>query len=879
LQSQNEKSISLKAALEHIHQKENIDILYEDKLINGLYVSAKIFEKEINVEEKLKAILSINRFTLQKLSNSNYVIIKKFQDTIPIKKKKENSLRIEEVRQNSKYTIHGYIEDSLSGEKLISAAIYSITNGVGTVSNTYGFYSLTLPSGQVSIRISYVGYQTRIIDFNLNKDTTLNLGLKEGATLQEVVIIGNQESIQSRTQMSQISVPIEQIKKVPALMGEVDVLKVLQLLPGVQGGNEGQNGLYVRGGSPDQNLILLDGVPVYNVSHIGGFFSVFNADAIKNVTLTTGGFPARFGGRLSSVIEIDMKEGNMKEFHGEGGIGLIASRLTLEGPILKDKISFIVSGRRTYLDLLAEPFITKALKKDNATPGYNTTADLRAHFYDLNAKINWRINQNHRIYLSLYNGQDIFGLRLNQTQKKGIGFENTNGGLDWGNYTSALRWNWLLNKKLFANTTLTYSKYKVDVGAETESKKDTTYEAFRSKYLSGIRDIGIKIDFNYALNPAHQIRFGANVVHHTYSPGALQLKSESQHDVQSLLVGPKDIKSIETQTYVEDDMQYGALKLNAGLHFSSFHVQQQNYFSLQPRLGINYLLSQSQSLKASFTTMRQYINLLTNERIGLPTDLWVPSTARIKPQDAWQVAVGTAKTLARDYELSIEAFYKKMNHLISYKDGASFLSLNTDWEDRITQGKGKSYGTEFLLQKKNGNTTGWIGYTLAWNYRQFTDINQGAEYAYKYDRRHDIEILVSHKFTKRFAISGTWQYGTGNAISLPQAIYKYPSDATGPLGYPSGNQSYYNTYEIIGTKNAYRMPPYHRMDINFEWTKEKKRYTRTWNLGAYNLYNRANPYYLSLGTKYDVVKNESSRVVRQVSIFPIVPYFSYNFKF
>lgn len=781
----------------------------------------------------------------------------------------------------SKFTISGYIEDATSAEKLLSGAIYDRKNNAGVVSNTYGFYSLTLPKGEVNLQVSYVGYQNQEFSFILNSDTSINFKMLPNDALQAVEVSAKkQNKIEDRTQMSQVTIPIEQIKKIPALFGEVDVLKALQMLPGVQSGGEGQNGLYVRGGSPDQNLILLDGVPVYNVSHLGGFFSVFNGDAIKNVTLTKGGFPARYGGRLSSIIEIDMKEGNMKEYHGEGGIGLISSRLTLEGPILKDKMSFMVSGRRTYIDILARPIIKNALKNENGQNNTTETdANIRMHFYDLNAKINYKINDKHRLFLSAYNGNDIFGAEIKETSKTQKNtYSLIDGGFDWGNITTALRWNWLITNKIFANTTLTYSRYLVNVKSLNESQNGNNFESFLTKYDSGIKDWGGKIDFDYVPIPQHHIKFGIANTYHQYNPGAFATKLKQDNYNLDTLVGTQTSFSLESSVYIEDNMQIGALKANIGLHFSGFHVKNTFYKSLQPRIGLNYPLSNNIALKASFASMRQYVNLLSNERLGLPTDLWVPSTEKIKPQDSWQTSIGIAKTLKDDYELSIEGYYKDMKNVLSYAEGASFLDVNTDWQQKVTQGTGKAYGAEFFLQKKEGKTTGWIGYTLSWNWRQFNDINNGERYPFRYDRRHDFKIIVTHQLSKNISFTGAWQYGTGNAISLATSSYKDIYGISNPLE-PNGILV---DYDIISQKNSIRMPAYHRLDVNFEFTKKKKHYTRTWAVGIFNLYNRANPLYLQPGTKTEQKPDgsyETRKVIQQISLFPIIPSVAYNFKF
>ena len=741
------------------------------------------------------------------------------------------------------------------------------------MSNTYGFYSLTLPKGDVSLLATYVGYNTQELAFILRGDTVINFRLATNVELQTVEISAKkQDRIENRTQMSQATIPIAQIKKIPALLGEVDVLKALQLLPGVQGGSEGQNGLYVRGGSPDQNLILLDGVPVYNVSHLGGFFSVFNGDAIKNVTLTKGGFPARFGGRLSSILEIDMKEGNMKEFHGEGGIGIITSRLMLEGPIVKDKASFMISGRRSYLDVFARPLIKSSFAQENPNGG-DIGFDLQ--FYDINAKVNWKVNDKHRLFLSAYTGTDVFGSEFKTFERNKIDYNKTLFELNWGNITTAFRWNWLVSNKLFANTTITYSSFKFNTLAGYEQNIRGKIDQASGRYTSGIEDWAGKMEFDYSPTPNHRLRFGASATYHTYVPGVFQVKASIDTFKTDLTLGSDKTFSTEPYAYIEDDMQFGALKANLGVHFGGFAVQGVFYPSVQPRLGLNYLLSNNLSIKASFATMQQNVNLLTNEGVGLPTDLWVPSTKRIVPQQSWQAALGIAKTIKDEYELSIEGFYKNMKNLISYKEGASFFGQQNNWEDKITQGNGKSYGLEFFVQKKEGKTTGWIGYTLSWNKRLFDELNSGLEYDFKFDRRHDFKIIVSHQFTKRFSFTGTWVFGTGNAVTIPTNVFKIP-EPNNNLQYP-----YVREYEVAssGERNAYRMPSYHRMDVNFEWTKKKKRHTRTWTFGAYNVYNRPNPFAILPASRFNELTQQSERYYRQLSIFPIVPSFAYNFKF
>ncbi len=770
-----------------------------------------------------------------------------------------------------KYTISGYIEDALSGEKLIGATIADPQSGMGAVSNIYGFYSLTLPANDsLYLLVSYIGYQRQIYKVILDKNTELDIALSEELEQEAVVVSAEEhrEAIEDRVQMSQVSIPIEQIKKLPAFLGEVDVLKALQLLPGVQSGSEGSSGLYVRGGSPDQNLILLDGVPVYNAFHLFGFFSVFNADAIKSVTLTKGGYPARFGGRLSSVLEINMKEGNMNKFHGEGSIGLISSKFTLEGPIWKEHTSFIVSARRTYIDVLAQPFILLAQSNtpgESAVPGY--------YFYDVNAKINHRFNRKHRLYASFYTGDDKFSFVYKSKFKQGNYEEQSEyrNGLQWGNITSALRWNWLISDKLFANTTLTYSRYNFNISIldkTTVKDNDSTYiYNFGAKYLSGIEDLGFKMDFDYVPHPNHYIRFGANGIYHVFKPGAINVKTDNDQIDNDQSYGNRPIKAGEFYAYMEDDFKIGKIfRANIGLHASGFLVNEKFYHSLQPRVGTRIMLPERIALKASFATMTQYIHLLSNEGIGLPTDLWVPTTDSIVPEQSWQLALGIAKTFEGLFELSIEGFYRDMRGLISYKPGASFIEPGSSWQSKVeTNGLGQSYGAEIFLQRSEGKFTGWVGYTLSWSWRHFpdTDINSGKKYPYKYDRRHDVAIAAMYKFSERVSASAVWVFGTGNTTTLPIERYAMP------------NRGYLSQFETYSAKNDYRMRPYHRLDLSVDLHYKRKKWEYSWSFGVYNAYSRQNPFFIFADTDW----RSGQRVFKQVSLFPIIPSVRWNFKF
>ncbi len=762
----------------------------------------------------------------------------------------------------SQKVVTGTVSEAGSGENLIRANIYDRQAQKGAVTNQFGYFSYTTQNDSVDLYFSFVGYQTVHSKFKIVKDTVLNVALVPDGLLQEVVVSSeSMDKVQEVTRMSTINVPIRQIKELPALMGEVDVFKVLQLLPGVQSGTEGASGLYVRGGGPDQNLILLDGVPVYNASHLFGFFSIFNADAINNVELIKGGFPARYGGRLSSVIDLTMKEGNMEEIKGEGSIGIIASKLTVEGPINKGKTSFIVSGRRTYLDLLARPLI-KALGSGNETAGY--------YFYDVNGKVNHKINDRNRLYFSIYNGNDKAYSRMSEfyiNEDTRTDFSDE-FGLQWGNFITAIRWNSILSSQLFSNFTFTHSQYKFDLFSnydETRTSPEEIVESsYRDRYVSGIRDWAAKADFEYIPNPENYVRFGANLIAHRFSPGVYAARGTGLENVQ---LGSQELNSVEYAVYLEDDITItDRFKANVGLHYAGFFTDGQHYNSLQPRLAARYLLDQNTSLKASFVTMTQFIHLLTNAGLGLPTDLWVPATPQIGPQTAMQVAVGAVKNIG-GIEVSVEGYYKTMDGLIEYKDGATYLNIDQDWQEKVAVGEGRSVGAEVFVQKKVGRISGWVGYTWSMTDRRFDEISVGEWFPYKYDRRHDISIAMTHEWKSNKDFSAVWVYGTGNAVTLPTMRYEGPLSSTW-----GGN--FRQDIQYFESRNNFRAPSYHRLDLSFSWRKTKRWGERKWTLGVYNAYNRLNPFFLDMSRD-----RAGQRKVIQYSLFPIIPSFTYTFKF
>ncbi len=763
--------------------------------------------------------------------------------------------------QVQKFTISGFVYEKSSHESLPGILVVNTRANAGTATNNFGFYSLTLPSDTVEITCSFVGYKTERRKFFLDKNITLTFDL-ETIVQDEVVINATQdEKVSDNTQMSQVSIPIEQIKQIPALFGEKDVLKVIQLMPGVQSGSEGSSGLYVRGGGADQNLIILDDATVYNAYHLFGFFSLFNGDALKSVELTKGGFPARYGGRLSSVLEMQMKDGNQEKFSGEAGIGIISSRLLLEGPLKKKKSSFIVSGRRTYIDALVYPFLP-----DDNKAGY--------YFYDFNAKVNYTVNDKNRLFLSGYFGKDKFYANY----KNGPDYKEK-VGLDWGNATGTMRWNHLWSDRLFSNTAFVFTNYKFGIKYSQESPGDFT----SLNYSSGIRDFSIKHDFDFSPVPDHYLKFGFISTYHRFTPSAVVLKSSYGPDNSSEV---KTLEALESGIYIEDDWRISSrLKTNIGFRLSHFNTQGKSYVRPEPRFAARYILRENLSLKASYALMNQYLHLLSNTGIGLPTDLWVPATKRIRPQQSQQVALGGAMDIPK-YKLlvSLEGYYKWSKDVIGYQEGASFLLVDdpggneepVNWEDNVTPGKGWSYGLEFLVQRKFGKFTGWIGYTLSWSQLQFDSINYGKKYYAKYDRRHDISVVGIYKINDHITLSATWVFGTGNAITLPLTEYSLPDhDPAG--GTPHQTHAQFNRWFVndYGEKNNFRMAPYHRMDIALQFHRKMKHWDRTFELGFYNLYNRKNPFFYYVG--YD--SSGQQRKLKQISLFPIIPSVSWTIKF
>ena len=767
------------------------------------------------------------------------------------------------------YTISGYIQEASSGENLIGASIFEQNSRKGTTSNQYGFYSLTLKQGEYTIIYSFIGMETIKKKIILNKDYRINMSLSENSTIINEITIneeGADKNVES-TNMSQVKLNIESVKSIPVILGEIDVLKTAQLLPGISSGGEGSSGLYVRGGGPDQNLVLLDEAIVYNAAHLFGFFSVFNADAIKDVNIIKGGMPAQYGGRLSSVLDISMKDGNNQKYQADGGIGLLSSRLTFQGPLQKDKSSFILSGRRTYVDVLSKPFLNK---KDPETGEANPFSGSGYYFYDLTTKLNYKISDKDRIFLSGYFGRDVFSF---SDSESGFGIE-----IPWGNATTSLRWNHLFNDKLFMNTSLIFTDYRFEFNLAQSD--------FEFKIFSGINDWNHKIDFLYVPNQNHSIKFGSNFTYHEFTPG------NATGSAGEVDFAPDEIYkqySNEGALYISDEFEVSELlKINIGLRYSSFQHSgkinpieflkneiifdtSNHYRHIEPRVSLRYRLDPEKSIKTSFSQNYQYVHLASTAAVSLPTDLWVPSSKIIKPKFSTQYAIGYFQNIKENmYETSIELYYKEMENLIEYREGIlPEDNTNTNSDDAFAFGDGVSYGSEFLIRKNKGNTTGWIGYTLSKTDRTFNEINDGITFPAKYDRRHDLSITMTHKLSKSWDISSVFIYSTGNSITLPSERYVIDG----------------NIYTEYTSRNGFRMIPYHRLDIGATYTpKKQKKFTSSWNFSIYNVYNRKNPYFIYLdlesnGDDGSIQQGNVTPKAYQVSIFPILPSITWNFNF
>ncbi|MBN8577387.1 MAG: TonB-dependent receptor [Cytophagales bacterium] len=761
----------------------------------------------------------------------------------------------------SQIRISGYISEGKSSETIAFANIFNDSLTVGTFSNEYGYYSIKIPvNGKYKFRISAIGFSTLVKFLEIKKDTVLNFDLESSSIqLNEVTILSEDNSTIQTIGVTRFDQDI--IKNTPTLLGEKDVIKTIQLLPGIQRGTEGSTALYVRGGSLDQNLIILDEAQLYNANHLFGFFSVFNGDAIKNVQFWKSGFPSQYGGRVSSVIDIQMKEGNKKEIKGEGGIGIISSRLMVEGPLIKNKSSFLLSGRRSYLDLLIKPFMSPS---DQI--GYS--------LYDLYTKLNFDLNQNNKIYFSAYSGKDM--LTTDQVEKTSISNTEANTRLGWGNLTGTFRWNHIFNKRIFSNTTLLLSRFNFNLSDDL--KKTGAQPRFEyTDFESSIRDYSIKNDVEYFMSNKHFLKGGYIYTFHRYEPKAYrQIDKVLNTRVKSF----ERYNNHEIGIYAEDLWQPNAkTEIRFGLRYNMLLTPYKTFRFIEPRINISYELFKNLSVSGSYMRANQFVHLLSNTGIGLSTDLWVPATLKAPPTQTDQISSGLIKKFPdKKITVSIEAYRKYLRNILTYKEGANFLIISEaasdiSWENNVTKGKGLAYGTEFMIQKSDGKLTGWIAYTLSWTIHNFDSLNSGKNFYAKYDSRHMVSSTITYKFTPKIILSINWVYNSGNAFNAPKSYY-YINTSNFAQDYV-----YTNVVPYFGSRNSFRADAYHRLDIAVQLHKKKKKYERYWEFGIFNAYNRNNPFYYYL--KISDLPSQNTQVVtlKKKSLFPILPSVSYNIKF
>lgn len=768
---------------------------------------------------------------------------------------------------SQKYNIHGVISDAKTGERLIGATVFIPNTNTNTISNAYGFYSLEIPRGEIIFKVFYLGYETYIHKATISKDQFLNIYLEEDTTsLHEIIIKTEKQTKITNTETGSHVLNLNTLKQLPAMAGEVDILKGLQLLPGIQTSHEGTTNLSIRGGSHDQNLFLLDDAPIYNPSHALGFFSVFNPDAIKNVKIYKSHMPSQFGGRLSSVVDVRMKEGNNKEQKVSGGIGLIASRLTIEAPIKKDKSSFMISGRYSYAGHIVNA-LGSGLQFLGVSSLNNFSPKNEIDFFDMNAKINVEINENNHLYFSTYTGRDHFFY---------IDIDDSSS-MDWGNSIANLRWNHIYSNRLFSNSMLVYSKYNYSYILRDN--------ALNFKWSAKMQEIDLKSDFDFYLNASNHIKFGFALENHFYKPGKLSPRN-SESITKSFELDHK--KTLEGSIYINNEQKItDKLKVNYGFRYSNFFllgvatVNQydadfdiiatkeykngelvQFYHGLEPRFSARYLLTPQNAIKVSYTRTQQYQHLISNSTLGLPTDVWLPSDTHIKPQIADQYSLGYYKTTKnKKYDFFTEIYFKKMNNVIDYKDNAD-LFLNPNIETQVLSGNGQSYGAEFLLEKKTGNLKGRLSYTWSDTEKKIEGINNNNAYPVTYNKQHNFSANFSYQLTKRTRIASVFKFTSGGFITIPEGTFNY----------------YGSSFNYYSSRNGYQLPSYHRMDISVSVDVKRntnRKWQGTWNYGIYDVYNRKNVFSLFIKQRNTLGDSEATKMY----LYGISPYVSYSFKF
>ncbi len=777
------------------------------------------------------------------------------------------------LKAQQRYSISGYVKDSSNGETLIGASVYIKELKMGTTANEYGFFVFNVPQGDYTLVTTYMGFRNKELKVKVNQNMKVAFHLSDIKMQTDEVVITSERTDRNvkSTEMSRIEISGDKIKELPVILGEPDVLKAITLLPGIKSGGEASTGFYVRGGGPDQNLVLMDEGVIYNPSHLLGFLSVFNTDAIRNVEVIKGGMPAQYGGRLSSILNVSLKEGNNQKYQVNGGIGLIASRVSVEGPIKKGKSSFIVSGRRTYIDAIVRPFLADSISGN----GY--------YFYDFNLKANYSFSDKDRLFFSGYIGRDIFNF---------ISPRNTDFkvNISWGNIMASTRWNHVFSDKVFSNLSLVYNQY--DLTNRFEFGQNDFKVEFNAS--SGIHDWNLKYDFQHLATSKHKLRYGAAYTLHTFQPGI----ANGQAGTTNISEKIANQYAHEAAVYLQDEWQMTSrITLNAGIRYVLFNMvgpytqysfNEENvktgiekewkfnesialYHGAEPRAAATYLLNSESSVKASFTQTYQFLHLATTSGAAFPADLWIPSSAKVKPQLAYQGAIGYFRNFKNnEYESSVEVYYKPMYNQIEFKPGTR-LFFNQNLESSVIPGQGLSYGVEFFIKKKFGKTTGWIGYTWSRTTRQFDELNDGQAFFYRYDRTHDMSFVLTQVLNKKWTMNFVFVFGTGNAVTLPTSRMPFRIGFETTTGDPK-----FQFIDLYDKINDYRLPAYHRADISFTYTHKKtKKWESAWNFSVYNLYNRANPFFIYF---YPDIENQEVKAY-MVYLFPILPSVAWNFKF
>lgn len=783
------------------------------------------------------------------------------------------------LRKISRLTISGLITDAATGETLIGAGATSGKHG--TVSNSFGFYSLTIPGekDRADVTFSYVGYLPKTLTIPAGRDTTVHVRLVPGASLEEAVVTAPRESGIASTRMGAIEVPVAAVKSVPALFGEADVLKTIQLLPGVQGGTEGFSGLYVRGGGPDENLLLLDGIPLYHAEHMLGIFSVFQPEAVKKVTLYKGSFPARYGGRISGIVDVRTNDGNLYETHGSVGVSMIGEKLHIEGPVWKGKTSYSLSARGMHTLLL-----TPVIKLTGFDGNY--------FFYDLDAKFAHRFSGRDRLYFNVYHGLDNFHYRESNKAfggRTGQPFTDTQKlGIRWGNTVAALRWNHVVGPRLFMNTTVAFNRYHMRMDSDMRTREikadgDTEDSQVQFDYRSGMRDWVAKADFDYTPSSSHKFKFGAEYTFHTFVPETLtgygrQRVNESPQADTTLYMRSNSLqRGHEACLYAEDEIRLGShLSLNPGLRATLFNTQGKTYWSIEPRLNAKVNFTEDWWAKASYSRMSQYVHLLSSSQITLPVDLWVPITRNIRPETADQFSLGLYFGGLPGWNFSVEGYYKAIRNVLEYKEGAVFLFDSSGWESKVEAGSGRAMGVELFIEKTTGKTTGWLGYTLAKSDRLFPSINHGQRFPYRYDRRHSVNLVVNHRFNEKFDISLAWNFASGGVTTLPERRIVASS--------PAGEPRY---VDLVSSRNNFRLPASHTLNLGFNFHRRHTRGESIWNLSVYNVYNHMNPTLVQKENNESVISRYQADGpaewqlinevrIKKITLLPIFPSIGYT---